>query len=61
MSDVDVALHERVAVLETEIKHLRAEMKQRRDRDRYVIGTVVAIASVLVAVVIPFIISRGGT
>jgi hypothetical protein len=60
VTEQDVELHERVAVLEIELADVKQDLADRRDRDRWVIGTLIAIATVLVAVVAPFIVMKGG-
>jgi hypothetical protein len=52
--------HERILILEFQVKSLRREMKRRRDRDRWVIGTLIAIAALMVTVILPFVVVKGG-
>ena len=56
----EIALHERIAVLETEVQALRQAEADRKDRDRWIIGTLVALAAIIISVVLPFIVSKGG-
>lgn len=57
----DLTDHERILLLEERLRGVRKEMKRRRNRDRWVAGTVIALSAVVVAVVLPFIVARGGT
>jgi hypothetical protein len=48
VTEQDVELHERVAVLETKLAEVEQDLSNRQDRDRWVIGTLVALAAIIV-------------
>jgi hypothetical protein len=52
--------HDRIIRLEEQVKSLQKAEQDRADRDRYVIGTIIALVAVIVAVVLPFIVTKGG-
>lgn len=51
MSEPDVQLHERVAVLETKVAALEQARDNRVTLDEWLIGSIIAVAGVLAVVV----------
>ena len=55
------SLEDRVLLAEAALADLQEWKKDREDRDRWLVGTVIALVAIVLSVVIPFIVTKGGT